>query len=139
MPTPLEKATTYLSKLGADRMAATAVSEQKAQEAVLIKAREEGFRDAMEIFGVNDPEVRIDKSPREKSRDIHQMIMQELTFSSRGMPKDQIAKAIDYISERTEAALKRLQSAGGVTQNRDGHWEIAVTTARRFNGHIRAA
>jgi hypothetical protein len=48
MPTPLEKATAYLSNLEADRMAATAVSKEKAQEAIEVRKGE-----AMEIFGLN--------------------------------------------------------------------------------------
>jgi hypothetical protein len=138
MPTPMEKATAYLSKLEADRTAATAVSKEKAQEAMLIQAREEGFREAMEIFGTNvtsdDNGVGTDRR-REKRRDIRQMIIQELSFSGRAMTKEQIAKAIDYIPERTEVALKRLEGAGRIIQNRDGFWEVAVTTAPRTNGH----
>jgi hypothetical protein len=51
----MEKATAYLSKLEADRLAATAMSKEKAREAMLIEARDEGFRfrEAMEIFGAN--------------------------------------------------------------------------------------
>jgi hypothetical protein len=39
MSTAMEKATAFLSKLEADRMAAIAVSEGKVREAMLIKAR----------------------------------------------------------------------------------------------------
>jgi hypothetical protein len=39
MSTPAEKAAAYLSRLEADRRAAIAVSEAKAEEAKLIKAR----------------------------------------------------------------------------------------------------
>jgi predicted transcriptional regulator len=138
MPTPMEKATAYLSKLEADRLAATAMSKEKAQEAMLIKAREEGFREAMEIFGANvtsdDKGVGTDRR-REERRDIRQMIIQELSFSGKAMTKQQIAKAIDYIPERTEVALKRLEGAGRIIQNREGSWEVVLITAPHTNGH----
>ena len=51
MPTPLERAREYLDALEADRQAALALSEQKAEEAKLIKARQEGFQAAMKILG----------------------------------------------------------------------------------------
>ena len=46
------KAAAYLQELEDDRLAAIAVSEEKAEEAKLIKARQEGFRQAMEMLGV---------------------------------------------------------------------------------------
>jgi hypothetical protein len=49
MSNPMEKATVYLSKLEADRIAAMELSKEKELEAMLIKAREEGFREAMGI------------------------------------------------------------------------------------------
>ena len=52
MPTPLEQAREYLEKLEADRRNALEVSEQKAEEAKLIKARQEGFQAAIEILGI---------------------------------------------------------------------------------------
>jgi hypothetical protein len=42
----LERARAYLDTLEADRQAALTLSEQKAEEAKLIKARQEGFRAA---------------------------------------------------------------------------------------------
>jgi hypothetical protein len=39
----MEKATAYLCRLNADRMAAMQLSKEKELEAMLIKAREEGF------------------------------------------------------------------------------------------------
>ena len=138
MPTPMEKATAYLSKLQADRLAATAMSKEKAREAMLIEAREEGFREAMEIFGANvtadDNGVGTDRR-REKRRDIRQMILQELSFSGKAMTKEQIAKTINYIPERTEMALKRLEDAGRIMKSRDGSWEVVLITAPRTNGH----
>jgi hypothetical protein len=50
MSTPAEEAAAYLTRLEADRRAAIAVSEAKAEEAKLIKARQEGFREALEIL-----------------------------------------------------------------------------------------
>jgi hypothetical protein len=138
MSTAIEKATAFLSKLEADRMAAIAVSEEKMREAMLIKAREEGFREAMEIFGLSisfDSEVQTRKFHRENRRDIPQMIIKELSFSGKAMSREQIAKAIDYIPEGTEAALKRLESAGKIVQNRDGHWEAVAITVAQPNGH----
>ena len=138
MPTPMEKATAYLSKLEADRLAATAMSKEKAREAMLIEAREEGFREAMEIFGANvtadDNGVGTDRR-REKRRDIRQMILQELSFSGKALTTEQIAKAINYIPERTEVALKRLEGAGRIMKSRDGYWEVVLVTAPRTNGH----
>ena len=49
MSNPMEKATVYLCKLEADRIAAMELSKEKELEAMLIKAREEGFREAMGI------------------------------------------------------------------------------------------
>ena len=53
MSNPMEKAAAYLSKLEADRMAAMELSNQKELEAMLLKAREKGFREAMQIFSSN--------------------------------------------------------------------------------------
>jgi hypothetical protein len=139
MPTPMEKATAYLSKLEDDRAAALAASKEKALEAMLIKAREQGFREAMEIFGMNvassvtsnDIERETDQRHKRKRRDIRQMIIKELSYSGREMTTQQIAKAIDYIPERTEAVLKRLEDAGKIIQNRDGLWDVVVTPDSR--------
>ena len=138
MSTAMEKATVFLSKLEADRMAAIAVSEEQMRKDMLIKAREEGFREAIEIFGLSiasDTEVKTSKFRRGKRRDISQMIIKELSFSGKAMSKEQIAKAIDCILEGTEAALKRLESAGEIVQNRDGHWEAVAITVAQPNGH----
>jgi hypothetical protein len=135
----MEKATAYLSKLEDDRAAALAASKEKALEAMLIKAREQGFREAMEIFGMNvassvtsnDIERETDQRHKRKRRDIRQMIIKELSYSGREMTTQQIAKAIDYIPERTEAVLKRLENAGKIIQNRDGLWDVVVTPDSR--------
>jgi len=134
MSNPMEKAATYLPKLEADRMAAMELSKVKELEAMLIKAREEGFREAMEIFsthvitksGHNGIKEEIDASFKRR-RDIRQMIIKELSYSAKEMTTRQIAKAIDYLPDRTEAALKRLQNEGTV-RNRDGLWEVVVTS-----------
>ena len=130
----MEKATVYLSKLEADRMAAMELSKEKELEAMLIKAREEGFREAMGIFGLNNTpnishnhfEAANHKTHRRKRRDIRQMIMQELSYSAKAMTTRQIAKAIDYLADGTETALKWLRDEGKIVQHRDGLWELVV-------------
>jgi predicted transcriptional regulator len=137
MSTPTEEATAYLLKLEADRAAAVAASEEKLREAALIKAREDGFREALEIFQLtitsNGTEAQPEKTQGERRRDIRQLIIKELSFSGKSMTKHQIAKAINYLPERTETALKRLETAGMV-QNRDGYWEVVVIPAVQSNG-----
>jgi len=132
-----EKATAYLLKLEAERVSALAASEEKQRQATLIKAREDGFREAMEIFGLtmtpNDAEVEPVKTQHGRRRDIRQLIIKELSYSGKSMTKHQIAKAINYIPEGTEAALKRLETAGKV-QNRDGYWEVVIIPAVQSNG-----
>jgi len=125
----MEKAAAYLSKLEADRMAVMALSKQKELEAMLLKAREEGFREAMDIFSsssYNGIKEKTDEGPKRRRRDIRQMIIKELSYSAKAMTTRQIAKAIDYLPERTEAGLKRLQNEGKTVQNRDGLWEVVV-------------
>src|ERR1700674_2351452 len=99
MSTPAEKAAAYLTRLEADRRTALSISEAKAEEAKLIKARMEGFEEALEILGVqislNVIEVEPNKDPFRR-RNIPQLILHELSFSGKAMTKEQIAKAIDY-------------------------------------------
>ena len=52
------------------------------------------------------------------------------------MTAAQIAKAINYIPERTETALERMQSAGRVLRNEKGRWAIVLT---KTNGHAATA
>ena len=52
MSTPNEKALAYLDTLEAHRRMALEISEQKAEEAKLIKARQEGFQAAMKMLGL---------------------------------------------------------------------------------------
>ena len=147
MPDLMEKATVYLSKLEADRAAAMELSKEKALEALLIKAREEGFREAMEIFGVNvafdvasdTVAVETDKSDKRRRRDIRQMIVKELSYSGKAMTTKQIAKAIDYLQERTEVAVKRLESEGKLIRNSSGLWEVSVIAGTSFDSVAAAA
>jgi len=134
MPSPIAEATAYLEKLEADRRAAIAISEQKSEEAKLIAARLEGFRAAMEILAGAIPDYDCalqSKKPssRRPRRDISQLILRELSFSGEAMTTSQIAKAIDYIPERTEAALKRLEMSGELMRNEDSRWATVVTHA----------
>jgi hypothetical protein len=156
----IPEATAYLERLEADRRAAIAISEQKAEEAKLIGARQEGFQAAMEILtsatsikscarapSIEVCEVQSDKSDRisatsinscklqaEESgrrrprRDIIRLILSELSFSGQAMTTAQIAKAIDYIPERTETALKRLETGEKVVRDERGRWTAVVTS-----------
>ena len=136
MSNPMETAAAYLSKLEADRMAAMELSKQKELEAMLLKAREEGFREAIEIFSsnviakssYNELREETDEGHKRGRRDIRQMIIKELSYSAKAMTTRQIATAIDYLTDRTEAALKRLQSEGKTVQNRDGLWEVVFVS-----------
>jgi hypothetical protein len=128
----IAEASAYLDKLEAERLAAISISEQKAEEAKLIGARQEGFRAAMELLtgatSANSCESQSDKSGRRRPRrDIVQLILREISFSGKAMTSAQIAQAIDYIPERTETALKRLETGGKVTRDEHGRWIIATT------------
>jgi hypothetical protein len=154
MPDLMEKATVYLSKLEADRAAAMELSKEKALEALLIKAREEGFREAMEIFGLNvafdvasdtvavetdQSHKETDQSHKRRRRDIRQMIVKELSYSGKAMTTKQIAKAIDYLQERTELAVKRLESEGKLIRNSSGLWEVSVINGTSLDSVAAAA
>ena len=127
----LERAYAYLNALEADRQAALALSEQKAEEAKLIKARQEGFRAAVEILGgelraakigsLDDPKEPVRR--RRPRRHIPELIERELSFSGRSMTARQIAKAIDYSLERTNVALQRMEMTGEVLRNGKDEWE----------------
>ena len=140
MPSPIEEATAYLDKMEADRLAAIAIVEAKAEEVKLITARQEGFRTAMEILAgaisVSSCELQSQKSThRRPRRDIPQLILRELSFSGQAMTIAQIAKAIDYIPERAETALKRLEMGGKVVRNETGRWATAATAVAKPNGN----
>ena len=144
MSTPLEKALGYLDALEADRRQALALSAQKAEEARLIKARQEGFRAAMEMLGgeipvgnaeADHPEA-LDR--RRARRRMPQLILRELSFSGQAMSASQIAKAIDYNLDRTQTVLTRLEEAGQVLRNGEGRWAIGVTAMARLHEHAAA-
>src|SRR5262244_3800574 len=115
MPLPsFDKALAYLEALEADRRAALTLSEQKAEEAKLIQARQDGFHAAMEILGgeLSAGNAGVDRKITEPLRrrgrpSIRQMILRELSFSGQTMKTAEIAKAIGCNVERTETALKR--------------------------------
>jgi hypothetical protein len=139
MSTPAEEAAAYLTRLEADRKAAIALSEAKSEEAKLIKERQEGFEEALEILGLQisagNIEVEHVKSLTRRRRNIRQLIIRELTFSGKAMTKEHIAKSIEYLPPQTERALKRLENSGKV-QNTDGRWEVVTSTVVQTNGHV---
>ena len=154
----IEQALAYLDALEADRKAALALSEQKAEEAKLIKARQEGFRAALDILrgetSAGDAVSEKDREPsagrlgygerasgpqeprRRGRRPIPQLISRELSFSGQAMTTAQIARAIEYLPDRTETALERMESAGRVLRNKEGRWAIVLT---KTNGHSATA
>ena len=156
---PIEQALAYLDALEADRKAALALSEQKAEEAKLIQARQEGFRAALDILrGETSARDAVSEKDREPSADrrgdgerasgpqeprrrrgrrpIPQLILRELSFSGQAMTTAQIARAIEYLPDRTETALERMESAGRVLRNKEGRWAIVLT---KTNGHAATA
>ena len=145
MSTAIDKALAYLDALEADRRLALAQSEQKAEEAKLIQARQKGFEAAMEMLGLAisagnaapDPASH-PKEPgqRRARRHIRDLILRELSFSGQAMTTAQIAKAIDYITERTEMALQRMEETGQVVRNAGGRWAIGNTAMAQLNGHV---
>jgi hypothetical protein len=146
MPTPIEKAVAHLNKLEDERRAAIALSKEKAQEAKLIKARQEGFQEALEILNIDislkDEEASTSttnttQSNKRTRRNIPQFISNELSFSGKAMTTNQIAKAIDYLPERTEKALERMESSGEIIRTGDGRWTVHIRP-EKINGHARA-
>jgi hypothetical protein len=144
MSTPNEKALAYLDTLEAQRRMALEISEQKAEEAKLIKARQEGFQAAMKLLGLAisagaaEPDPASDpKEPgrRRVRRHIRELILRELSFSGQAMTATQIAKAVDYQTERTEMALQRMEETGQVLRNAGGRWAIGNTAMAQLNGH----
>jgi hypothetical protein len=140
MPTSLQKAHEYLDMLEADRRTALALSEQKAEEARLIKARQEGFRAAMEMLAGETSGSSAGSEPRGPGRQrarrpIRQMILRELSFSGQTMTATQIAKAIDYNSVRTKTALNRMEATGHVLRNGADRWTIGIGAMAQLNEH----
>ena len=136
----LERARAYLAGLEADRLAALALSEEKAEEAKLIKARQEGFEAAMAMLcgGVSLEPSGVDPEKpgrRRGRRPIRQLILRELSFSGQPMTTAQIARAIDYNSERTETALVRMEKDSQVVRNEAGRWAIGIADLTQLNGH----
>jgi len=153
----VEEALAYLDALEADRKAALALSVQKAEEAKLIMARQEGFQAAMEILGsgisvrqteagtrVKEPvrhggadhKVRVQRRGR---RPIRQLIAQELSFSGQVMTVNQIAKAIEYNPAGTAKALERMEAAGQVLRDQDGRWAVALEGDAKVDEYAYAA
>jgi hypothetical protein len=150
MPDLPERARAYLEALEADRLAALAVSEQKAEEAKLIKARQEGFRQALEIIGEHLPITNIEspdhsndlgqpRANRRTRRDIAELITRELSFSVQPMTARQIAKAIEYNLEGTEKTLSRMEGDGQVHREGGDSWVIGMTAPIDRNGHASKA
>jgi hypothetical protein len=139
MPTSIARATAYLEKSEADRRAAIETSEQKAEEAKLIAAHQEGFRAAMRIFAGDIPVDNCELQPEEpgrrrQRRDIKLLILRELSFSGEAMTTAQIAKAIGYIPERTETVLQRLGNGGKLRRDeRSGRWALVITGTDQRN------
>jgi hypothetical protein len=138
----LERARACLNAMEADRQTALALSEQKAEEAKLIKARQQGFQAAMEILcGQTSADVAgslseaKEPSQRRTRRRIPELIERELSYSGQAMTVRQIAKAIDYNSERTEIVLKRMEEAGQLLRNERGQWTIPTANRASTNGH----
>src|SRR5215467_6347182 len=130
MPAIPETARAYLDAFEVERQAALALSKEKADEAKLIGARQEGFRAALEMLVGEFAGESSGSNPhghgsvrRRGRRPIRELILRELSFSAEPMTTAQIATAIDYIPERTEKALERMEEARQVLRNKDG-WII---------------
>jgi hypothetical protein len=151
MPDLPERARAYLEALEADRLAALAVSEQKAEEAKLIKARQEGFREALKIIGEHVPITHVPitnvDSPdyanelgqphahRGTRRNIRELITRELSFSAQPMTARQIARAIEYNLERTEKVLSRMERDGQAHRDGGDSWAIGTIALAHRAGH----
>jgi len=81
-----------------------------------------------------DPESA-EPSRRRTRRRIPELIVRELSFSGQAMTARQVAKAIDYNLERTEAVLERMEEAGQVLRNAEGRWAIGAANLAHMNGH----
>jgi hypothetical protein len=136
----LDRVRAYLADLEAERHAALALSEQKAEEARLIKARQEGCQAALALLSgeTSAGSAAADsEEPRRRRgrRPVRELIMRELSFSGQPMTAAQIAKAIDYIPERTETALERMENDGQVVRSEGGRWSIRLAAVSHMNGH----
>ena len=142
----LARARSYLDALEAERQTALTLSKQKAQEAELIKARQEGFQAAIDMVGSEIAaagNAGTDRQPKEPvrrrgRRPIRDMILHELSFSGQAMTTAQIAQAINYLPERTQVALQRMEADGQVLRNH-GRWAVGTTSLNHMNGHAVSA
>jgi hypothetical protein len=85
VPRSLEKAREYLDALEADLQPALALSEQKPEEARLIKSRQEGFQAALELLGgatsADDAETNPKPTRRRRERrNVRQLILRDWHF-----------------------------------------------------------
>jgi hypothetical protein len=55
------------------------------------------------------------------------------------MTAAQIAKAIEYLVDRTEVALERMEKDGQVVRSEGGRWAIGPSAAPQTNGHATGA
>jgi hypothetical protein len=62
------------------------------------------------------------------------LILRELSFSGQPMTAAQIAKAIEYLADRTEIALERMEQDGQVVRNEAGRWSIGLSAVPHTNG-----
>ncbi|HEY3615530.1 MAG TPA: hypothetical protein VGK96_01885 [Candidatus Sulfotelmatobacter sp.] len=145
MPVLPEIARAYLEALEAERQAALTLSEQKAEEAKLIRARQEGFQAAVEMLSGELPSGDAGADPqrgepmrRRGRRPIREMILRKLSFSGEPMTTAQIARAISYVPERTEKALERMEKRGHVLRNED-RWTIGTTPLSFMNESLVSA
>jgi hypothetical protein len=76
---------------------------------------------------------------RRGRRPIRELILRELSFSGQAMTAAQIAKAINYIPERTETALERMEKDGQVIRNEAGRWAIGLAGPPQINGRAPGA
>ena len=137
----LERARAYMDALEAERQMALTLSEQKAEEAKLIRARQEGFQAAIEMLSSEIVGGNTGTHPQRKElvrrrarRPIREMILRELSFSGQPMTTAQIGRAINYLPERTHTALQRMEEDGRVL--RDGsRWAIRTSSLTHMNAH----
>jgi len=114
---------------------------KKAEEAKLIKARQEGFQAAIEIFDITTSDGNIgsrnSKAPAAQRirRPIRQIILRELSFSGETMTATQIAKAIDYNLTRTKTALSRMEATSHLIRDEAVRWTIAIDAMAQQNEH----
>src|SRR5580692_9516334 len=150
----LERARAYLAGLEADRQTALALSEQKAEEAKLIKARQEGFQAALALLGETsagndssgkdrelaadprggDDRAAAEEQPRRRGRrPIRELILRELSFSGQG---EIIMILRSEPPHRLVVERLQMHHRGTTIQAQDGR-DIIVRTAEgaEFKGY----